>query len=140
MDYKLFYTELGKLLYAIADADKNISRHETDAMKKLINNELIFLENSFDEFHTDTAYYAQFEFEYLDETIAEPLDALESFLDYLSEHKTELTRKMLLATKRAAVKIAEAHYKVNNKENKYLFRVLKAVDEILAEKQWKSIF
>ena len=72
MLYKNFYSELGKLLYAVADIDGVITQAEKKALHEIVKKELVPAEKHTDEFGTDAAYYAEIEFEYLDE---EQMDA-----------------------------------------------------------------
>jgi hypothetical protein len=134
MNHQLFYSELGKLLYAIADADHFISNSESATLKNVVRNELVFLETSMDPFKTESAYYTEFEFDFLDETIADPKDALQSFIDFIEEHKNEISRKLLLASRRAATKIAEAYHNTNQQENVFLKEAESHINKILQEK------
>ncbi len=64
MDYRMFYSALGKLLYAVADADGIVSPQEKENMFELVQKRLMHKETHTDEFGTNDAWYAAFEFEY----------------------------------------------------------------------------
>ena len=71
MRYKNFYSELGKLLYAVAKADGKISKSEAEAIHKAVKEELVPQETHTDEFGTDAAHFTEIEFEIMDQAMAE---------------------------------------------------------------------
>ena len=119
-DYKKFYSELGKLLYAMADIDHVISPAEKKALEKIIRDELVPAEKHTDESGTDAAFYTAIEFDFLDETIADSETALGSFLDYVEEHPHLVNQQMRNLSFRVAEKLAAAYYGKNKKENEML--------------------
>lgn len=125
LDYKKFYSELGKLLYAMADIDHVISPAEKKALQKMVRDELVPAEKNTDEFGTDAAFYAEIEFDYLDETITGSDVALESFLNYVEEHQHLIDQRMRNLCYRLVERLADAYYGKNKKENE-LLQVLKA--------------
>ena len=52
MDYRVFYSELGKLLYAVADADGVVSKEEKKSLYDLVKTRLAHKEVHTDEFGT----------------------------------------------------------------------------------------
>ena len=94
MLYKDFYSELGKLLYAVADIDGVITQSEKKVLHEIVRKELVPAEKHKDEFGTDAAYYAEIEFEYLDEEIGDADAAFNSFIDFVEEHHTAFDAKM----------------------------------------------
>ena len=89
MVYKQFYSEMGKMLYALANVDKEASQKEVKTLKELVRKELVPKESSIDVYGTDAAYYTEFEFDVLAETMMfEPEAAFESFINYI-EGKNE---------------------------------------------------
>lgn len=124
LDYKKFYSELGKLLYAMADIDHVISPAEKKALQKMVRDELVPAEKNTDEFGTDAAFYAEIEFDYLDETITSSDVALDSFLNYVEEHQHLLDQRMRNLCFRLVERLADAYYGKNKKENE-LLQVLK---------------
>src|SRR5690606_13704785 len=79
MLYRQFYSELGKLLYAVADVDGMISQKEKKALQELVRKELVPVEKHTDKFGTDVAFYAEIEFDFLEDSMVEPEEAFESF-------------------------------------------------------------
>jgi hypothetical protein len=132
MLYKEFYAELGKLLYAVADIDGAITQREKRIIKDIVKKELVPKESHTDEFGTDAAYYAEFEFDVLDELFLDPEDALRSFTSFVEEHHTAFDRRMINVCIRVAEKLAFAYHSGKGKE-KYLIERLKkrlhAIDE-----------
>lgn len=130
MLYKQFYSELGKLLYAIADVDGMISKKEKEVLKEIVRKELAPKENHRDEFGTDAAFYTEFEFDVMEDAIYEPDAAFESFINYIEDHKTAIDHNMIRATRHVASKLADAFHHTNVKEKKYLQILNKKLDQI----------
>lgn len=135
MMYRTFYSELGKLLYAIADIDGSISKKEKQKLQDIVKKELVPAENNTDEFGTDAAYYAEFEFDIADDAIMEPEVAFESFMNYIDNHKTAIDKRMISATRKVAGELSEAYYHTSKKEKELLEKLNKKLDDILKEKQ-----
>jgi len=126
MDYRMFYSELGKLLYAVADADGIVSPQEKKNMFELVQTRLMHKETHTDEFGTNDAWYAAFEFEVADEQILSAADAFLSFTEYIEENKNKIdedTRQLCLVL---ADKLAES-YRHSNKKEKFLIQKLREV-------------
>ena len=139
MTYKRFYSELGKLLYAIADSNGIISRKERDTLLAIVKKELVPAEMHTDEYGTDTAYYTGIEFDFLDEEIADTEAAFNSFIDYLEEHHTAFDNKMLQVCMRVAKELAASYHRVNKKEKALLTKLERVVDKIEKENQMKAL-
>jgi uncharacterized tellurite resistance protein B-like protein len=123
MLYKQFYSELGKLLYAIADSNGEISKQERDKLLEIVQDELQPAEEHTDVYKTNLAWYAQIEFEFLEEQIADPEAAMESFLDFVEDHFTGFDERMKKASLRVAKEIADAYHGTNKKEAEMLKRI-----------------
>lgn len=116
MDYRMFYSALGKLLYAVADADGIVSPQEKKNMFELVQKRLMHKETHTDEFGTNDAWYATFEFEVADEQIMSAADAFLSFTEYIEENKNKInedTRQLCLIL---ADKLADSYRHSNKKE------------------------
>jgi hypothetical protein len=120
MLYKHFYSELGKLLYAVADIDKVITTEEKKVFQDLISNELAPLEKQTDEFGTDLAYYTEVEFDFLDEQIADAPAAFESFISFVEEHRTGIHPDMKKVITHLVSEIANAYRGKNSREEKLI--------------------
>ena len=134
MIHKQFYSELGKLLYSIADVDGVITKTEKLTMQELVRKELVPLEKHTDEFGTDAAYYTEIEFDILEDSNSEPDVAFESFISYIENHKTALDRRMLEITRNIATRLADTFHHTNRKEKELLEVLNKKIGQILKEK------
>lgn len=130
MLYKEFYAELGKLLYAVADIDGVITQREKRAIKDIVKNELVPKERHMDEFGTDAAFYAEFEFDVLDELYLDPQEALFSFTGFVDEHQTAFDKKLLNVCIRVAERLAYAYHATNKKEKTMLDKLKKKLHSI----------
>lgn len=138
MLYKELYSELGKLFYAVADIDGVINQKEKIALQNIVKNELVPLENQKDSFGTNTAYYSEFEFDFLDEEISDTASAFNSFLDFVEEHSTsfdENAKKLCLNT---VTELASAYRKTSKKERKLIEELKKKLETILIENKKKN--
>jgi tellurite resistance protein len=120
MDHKRFYKELGKLLYAVAAADGKIHPNEVAKIRQVVREEVVPVESSHDQFGTDNAYYAEFEFEMLSDRDFPAADAYHSFTQYLKEYQGKIDAEMKKLCLDAAVKVAEATHGINKSESAYL--------------------
>jgi hypothetical protein len=60
-----FYQQLGKMFYSVAAVDKTVHTEEIKQLKKIIQKEWLPLENTFDEFGSDSAYQIEIIFDWL---------------------------------------------------------------------------
>lgn len=109
MEYKEFYIELGKLVYAIAMADGQVQQEELDTLRNTINTHLAPLEDSMDEFGTDSAFYTEFEFETLMDSQADVKSCFESFMQYIENNKNLFTPKFKAACINVIEEVAKAY-------------------------------
>ncbi|MGZ4047869.1 MAG: hypothetical protein ACXVNN_00830 [Bacteroidia bacterium] len=116
MIYKEFYSELGKLLYAVADIDGAISKKEKKKLQDIVKNELAPVETIKDSFGTDVAFYSEMEFDFMDEEIIDAESAFESFIDFIEEHQTAFDESMKKASLLVAEELANVYYGTNKKE------------------------
>ena len=139
MLYKEFYSELGKLLYAVADIDKVITQQEKKELQKIVRSELVPFEKHTDEFGTDAAYYSEIEFEINDEEIIDSDSAFNSFIDFITEHHTAFDEKMKKVCIHVVEEIASS-YKGKNKKEKEISKKLKDKLTKIELKKSKSHF
>lgn len=123
IDYKKFYSELGKLLYAVADIDKAITPGEKKALYKMVREHLVPAEPHIDAFGTDAAYYAEFEFDILDDAIIDSETAFLSFMDYIDNHRRLIDEPMRRLCIQLADKLASAYHHKNKKEREFLLEI-----------------
>lgn len=128
MDYRKFYNELGKLLYAVAIVDGKVQQKEIEEVKKIVREELLHLEDTIDDFNTDAAFFAEFEFDYMRaENTTSADELLKSFADYLN-NTPQMRPSVKRAVSRAARRVAESFAGINKKEK----ALLEKIDGLLA--------
>lgn len=133
MLYRQFYSELAKLLYAVANVDGKLSQEEKEELRTIVRKELVPNEKHMDKFGTDAAYYTEIEFDILEETLPEPEAAFESFINYIENHHTAVNESMREVSLRTAKKIAEAYRKTNKKEKELIKRLKKKLETLPAK-------
>lgn len=127
MDYRKYYNELGKLLYAVANIDGRVQKKEMEEVHRVVRDELMHLEDSEDDFDMDAAFFTEFEFDYLsEENTMSSQELLDSFREYVS-NTPELRPSMKRAAQRAAYRVANSFAGVNKAESKFLDKI----DEVL---------
>jgi hypothetical protein len=126
MIYKNFYSEVGKLLYALAKADGSITPEEIKAIHKMVLEDMVPLESSTDEFGTDSAFYIEMEFDYLNEKLHDPDDAFSSFIDYVEDHYTAFDDTLKQAVFNVANTLTQSFHETNIKDH-YMMEKLKRV-------------
>jgi hypothetical protein len=130
MKYTQLYSELGKLLYAIADIDRKVSPQEKNKLIDIIHNHLMPVVKKEDEFGTEVAYYPEFEFTYLESEIADAEEAFESFMNYVEKHHTAIKPDVRERCINVAKEMADAVYGINKKEQDLLDRLVSFFEEL----------
>jgi len=113
---KQFYAELGKLFYSIAAIDNWVNEKEKSKILEIVKKELVPKELHKDRAGTDLAFFAEIEFDYLNATAADPVSALESFIDFVVDHKTALDEDYLRVCVRMVKEISKVYRGINEKE------------------------
>lgn len=126
MDIKIFYAELGKLLYAIADIDGVITPQERNELHELIGSRLTQREIHTDEYGTNDAWYAEFEFDVAEEQGLDPEDAFNSFAEFIEENGKHFDERMREICMLLADRLAGSYHHINKRE-KHLLQRLKEV-------------
>ncbi len=120
---ELFYTELGKLLYAVAMADGKISTEERKVLSELISQRLLQKENDKDEFGTNEAWFTQFSFDTSEDQMLTTEDAYDTFIDYCKQYKYDISDEEISRCLKLSDVLADSYRHVNNKENKLLSKL-----------------
>lgn len=123
MIYKEFYSEVGKMLYAIAKADGSISKEERKVIHEMVLSKIVPLESSTDEFGTDSAFYVEMEFDYLNENLADPDDAFESFINYIEEHYSACNGTLKHTILNVAEYLIESFHETNIRDHQYMIKL-----------------
>ncbi|MCS6824402.1 MAG: TerB family tellurite resistance protein, partial [Cytophagaceae bacterium] len=124
MKEKSFYVHLGRLLYAIAKSDGKVQKEEIQAIRKFISEKLAPAETQRDAFGTNTAFFAEFEFDRMDESSAHPEQAYKSFKSYLEENLPHISKDARQVAYSAALEVARAYKGINQSEKKILEQLL----------------
>jgi hypothetical protein len=140
MNQRDFYSELGKLLYATSDIDGVITKEEKERILDIVKKELLPAEKKKDRFGTNDAFYTEIEFEFLDEQIADPIAAFESFVNFVEDHKTAFTQSQIKACIRATKEVARAYRGTNKKEEHLIHELTKSLTAIQKGRSYSSKF
>ncbi|MDP3555965.1 MAG: hypothetical protein Q8T03_01250 [Bacteroidota bacterium] len=135
MEYEEFYSQLGMLLYAVADIDGVITPQEKNKLKSIIKDQLIPEDHHKDKYGTYDAYYAEMEFDFLDEEIGDAETAFTSFIDYVDNHYTAFDNKMIKLGIRVAEELANAYRGTNKKKRLLVKRLKKNIKDIELKKK-----
>jgi uncharacterized tellurite resistance protein B-like protein len=127
MDYRELYAEIGKLLYAVADADGIISKEEKDNLHNLIQTRLLHKETHTDEFGTNDAWYAEFEFDVAEDQDLTAEEAFKSFLEYIEANRKFFTEDIRLLCLTLADRIADSYKHTNQQEKKLIQNLREAL-------------
>jgi hypothetical protein len=140
MHLRNFYSELGKLLYAAADIDGTITEEEKKRILDIVKKELLPSEKKKDNFGTNDAFYTEMEFEFLDEQIADPITAFESFVNFVEDHKTAFSQSLLKTCLRATKEVAKAYRGTNKKEEHLINELVKSLGAIQKGRSYSPRF
>jgi uncharacterized tellurite resistance protein B-like protein len=130
MDIKMFYAELGKLLYAIADIDGVITPQERKELHELIASRLTQREIHTDEYGTNDAWYAEFEFDVAEEQGLDPEDAFNSFAEFVDEHGKHFDERMREICLLLADRLAGSYHHINQREKQLLQRLKEVLSSV----------
>jgi uncharacterized tellurite resistance protein B-like protein len=128
LNLKQFYKELGQLLYSVAYADGKVRKQEVEALKDFVLKELAPAENSTDASGMNQAFYAQFEFEQLEEKHQPPHLVFLQFLNYLRSHLTLMSDFQKQSIVKAVKRVADAYKKTNKQEQEVIDIIMQEVE------------
>jgi hypothetical protein len=140
MNYRDFYSELGKLLYAAADIDGVITPEEKQRLLDIVKKEIVPAEKEKDGFGTNDAFYTEIEFEFLDEQIADPVAAFKSFVNFVEDHKTAFSAAQIKGCIRITKEIARAYHGTNKKEEHLIHELYKSLNAIQKGRSYNPHF
>jgi hypothetical protein len=116
MVYRQFYSEIGKLLYAVAAADGQVQKKEYDKLREIVEKKLVPMEQSTDQFGTDSAYYAEIEFDILMDRGASSAACFKSFCNFVENHRTAFDKNLKAMVSNLAKELALVYRGTNSKE------------------------
>ena len=134
MVYRRFYSEVGKLLYAIAAANGIVNREEYKKLRDIVEKKLVPEEHSTDQFGTDSAYYAEIEFDILLEQSADSTACFNSFCNYVEAHRTAFDAHLQAMTLNLTKELAHVDQGTNAKETEMIKKLKKRLDTIFKGK------
>ncbi len=115
-----FYQILGRLFYAAAQADNEVRPEEVEAMKQMVNEEWLDVDETFDDFNSDSAHQIEIVFDYLlshDEVVEDAIGDLKEFKRIHSSLFTDEMNTLILTT---ANRISSAFAQKNKSELVFL--------------------
>ena len=124
-----FYQQLGKVFYTIAAVDNTVHKEEIDKLKKIIKTEWLPLEDSHDQFGSDSAFEIEIVFDWLVANNWEHTQTLSDFEFFIKEHKslfTEQTKSLIIKTAEA---IANSFAKKNKAEHVIISQLKMAFEQ-----------
>ncbi|UJH91368.1 hypothetical protein LZ575_00815 [Antarcticibacterium sp. 1MA-6-2] len=117
---------MGNLFYAIAAADNDVNEVEIQTLKSIVEEEWVKLDETKDEFGTDTAYQIEIIFDWLDENTPDPEEAFTQFKDYRVEHENLFDEETDHLIWKTAYKIAVS-FAGKNEDEMIMLSKLKAL-------------
>jgi hypothetical protein len=110
------YQHIGYLLFAVAASDKNIDEKEVNALKLLVKNNWIDLDDTNDSFGSDAAYQIEIVFDWLTEAEWDSDTCFSKFEDYYKEHSNLFSQDIKSLIIKTASTIAESYAGKNKSE------------------------
>ncbi|MCF8298130.1 MAG: hypothetical protein K9J13_11335 [Saprospiraceae bacterium] len=130
MNYKQFYVNLGKLVYAIAMADGSVQQEEIEKFREDLNELLIPLQEGVDEFGMDSAFYTEFEFEKLLDKKVSMKEAFDSFMIFIDENKSDFTIELKAICIKIVENVANAYQGVVKEERELINALTEKLNSI----------
>ena len=139
MNHKEFYSELGKLLYAVIDNDGVVSKSEKERLKSIVKKQLVPLEHHVDAFGTNIAYYSEMEFEILEEELPDIETTFNSFMDFVEEHQTEFDDTMKKVSLIIVKELSNVYLGTTKLERRLIDQLTKKLNKIKIKKRTQKI-
>lgn len=111
-----FYQNIAKIFYAIAKVDRIIKKKEIEALKKIVKDEWLQIDEDFDVFGTDTAYQIEIVFDWLQSKDATSENCYEDFIEYYHNHSSSFSKEIKKLIMSTSTKIASAFACKNKSE------------------------
>lgn len=114
------YQTLGRVFYATAQADKTVRPEEISELKNIVKEVWLDLEDTFDEFNSDSAYQIEIVFDHLVQNGIVLEDVLRDFAEYKKIHSSLFTPELIELIMQTAYRIASSFAKRNKSELVFL--------------------
>lgn len=111
-----FYQHIAKIFYAIAKADAIVKPEEIKMLKKVITENWLAVDETFDTFGTDTAYQIEIVFDWLYNKNATSANCYSDFIEYYQNHSYFFTHAIKSLILKTAGKISDSFAKKNKSE------------------------
>ncbi|MFT6879771.1 MAG: hypothetical protein ACI9DJ_002421 [Algoriphagus sp.] len=121
-----FYQQLGQVFYGAAAVDGVVREEEIERLNDIVKKYWLNLEDTFDEFNTDSAYQIEIVFAWLNNNDWNKENILGKFKDFKEEHPSLFGYKNRLLVQGTAQAIAKSFYGENKAEGIFL-KKLKAI-------------
>lgn len=139
MNHKEFYSELGKLLYAVIDNDGVVSKSEKDRLKTIVKKQLVPLEHHVDAYGTNIAFYSEMEFDVLEDELPDIESTFNSFMDFVDEHQTEFDDAMKKVSLIIVKELSNVYLGTNKLERRLIDQLTKKLNKIKIKKRTQKI-
>ncbi|HSH67031.1 MAG TPA: hypothetical protein VLB84_14875 [Bacteroidia bacterium] len=139
MNHKEFYSELGKLLYAVIDNDGVVSKSEKERLKTIVKKQLVPLEHHVDAYGTNIAFYSEMEFDVLEDTLPDIESTFNSFMDFVEEHQTEFDDTMKKVSLIIVKELSNVYLGTNKLERRLIDQLTKRLNKIKIKKRTQKI-
>lgn len=113
---RLFYSNLGKLFYAIAAADKTVSEVEIGTLKQIVNTEWLLLNGAKDESEVDAMRQIKITFEQLNKHKADAKSCMKEYKSFQELHAYLFTNHVKQLIWKTANAIASSFSRKNKSE------------------------
>lgn len=113
---RLFYSNLGKLFYAIAAADKTVSEEEINTLKQIVNTEWLLLEGAKDESEVKAMREIKITFEELNKEKANAKSCMTAFKLFKELHENLFTDNVKQLIWKTANAVASSFSRRNKSE------------------------
>ncbi|MFO8145841.1 MAG: hypothetical protein ACQEWG_03350 [Bacteroidota bacterium] len=125
-DVQKLYQNLGKLFYAIAAADKVVHEEEKNALKNIVKEDWVNVDDFKDDYGTDAAYLIEIIFDWLDENQPSAFSAFNDFRDFKKDNEEFFTPGINKLIWKTADQIASS-FSGKNKSELIMLSQLKAI-------------
>lgn len=124
-----FYQLLGKIFYAAAAVDKLVRKEELEALRNSVKTLWLALDETFDEFETDSAYQIEIVFDWLNDKHPDPGKAIHSLQVFKEKYPELFNEKVKAMIMKTASAISSAFAAKNKSELIFLSRLERALEE-----------
>ena len=114
------YQILGRVFFAMAQADKVIRPEEIETLKKIVKDDWLHVDETFDEFASDSAYQIEIVFDYLVENELDAGDVLYQLTEFKRIHTHLFNPQLKDLILKSAHKIASSFARRNKSELVFL--------------------